>query len=117
MCRSLRFKYGNKNIGALLREQQTKTLSYPNTGMVVITDLVDDIKDIHPKNKKDVAERLANWALGETYQKIQLSTKVRMFKTMEINKNKAILFFDNAPNGFMIKGNGKGYRILYCRRR
>jgi sialate O-acetylesterase len=26
---------------------------------------------------------------------------------MEINKDKAVLYFDNAPNGFMIKGDGK----------
>ena len=101
------FKYGNKNVGALVQEQQTKTLSYPKTGMVVITDLVDDIKDIHPKNKKDVAERLANWALGDTYQKTVIAYKSPLFKTMELNKDKAALFFDNAPNGFMIKGSGK----------
>jgi sialate O-acetylesterase len=101
------FKYGNKNIAALLREQQTKTLSYPKTGMVVITDLVDNVKDIHPQNKKDVAERLANWALADTYQKNITAYKSPMFKSLEIIKDKGILFFDNAPNGFMIKGNGK----------
>lgn len=101
------FKYGNRNVGALVQEQQTKTLSYPKTGMVVITDLVDDIKDIHPKNKKDVADRLANWALGETYQKTGVAYKSPLFKTMEINKDKATLFFENAPNGFIIKGSGK----------
>jgi sialate O-acetylesterase len=101
------FKYGNKNVGALVQEQQTKTLSYPKTGMVVITDLVDDIKDIHPKNKKDVAHRLANWALGDTYQKPVGAYKSPFFKHMEINKDKATLFFDNAPNGFMISGGGK----------
>ena len=101
------FRYGNKNIGALLREQQTKSLTFPRTGMVVITDLVDDIKNIHPTNKKDVAERLANWALAETYQRPIAAYKSPMFKSIEINKDKAILFFDNAPNGFMVKGSSK----------
>ena len=101
------YKYGNKNIGALLQEQQTKTLSYPNTGMVVITDLVDNIKDIHPKNKIDVAMRLADWALAETYKQNIAAFKNPVFKNMEINKNKAVLFFDNAPGGFIIKGGGK----------
>ena len=101
------YKYGNKNIGALLREQQTKTLSYPNTGMVVITDLVDDIKNIHPQNKIDVANRLADWALAETYKQNIVAYKSPLFKKMEINKNKAILFFDNAPAGFMTKENKK----------
>lgn len=101
------YKYGDKNIGALLREQQTKTLSFPYTGMIVITDLVDNIKDIHPKNKMDVATRLANWALAETYKKDTIAYKSPLFKSMEINKNKAILFFDNAPTGFMTKDNKK----------
>ncbi len=101
------FKYGNKNIAALLREQQTKTLSYPKTGMVVITDIVDDVKDIHPQNKKDVAERLANWALADTYKKNIIAYKSPMFKSLDIIKDKGILFFDNVPNGFTIKGNAK----------
>lgn len=101
------FTYGNKYISAILREQQTRTLSYPNTGMVVITDLVDNIKDIHPQNKKDVADRLANWALAETYKQNVGAYKSPVFKNMEINKDKAILFFDNAPNGFMINGDSK----------
>ena len=36
------FKYGNKNIAALLREAQFKSLSLPKTGMVVTTDLAED---------------------------------------------------------------------------
>ena len=101
------YTYGDKNIAALLREQQTRSLSYPNTGMVVITDLVDNIKDIHPKNKKDVAERLANLALAETYRQNIPAYKSPMFKKLEINKDKAILWFDNASNGFVIKGGQK----------
>jgi sialate O-acetylesterase len=101
------YTYGEKNISALLREQQTATLSYPKTGMVVITDLVDNVKDIHPQNKKDVAERLANWALAETYRQNMPVYKSPMFKNLEINKDKAILLFDNAPNGFIIKGGDK----------
>ncbi|MGZ8558679.1 MAG: sialate O-acetylesterase [Chitinophagaceae bacterium] len=101
------FQYANKNIGALLQEQQTKTLSYPNTGMVVITDLVDNIKDIHPKNKIDVANRLANLALAETYKQNLSGYKSPLFKNIEINKNKALLFFDNAPDGFMTKDGSK----------
>ena len=101
------FTYEDKNIGALLREQQTWALSYPNTGMVVISDLVDDVKDIHPSNKKDVAMRLANWALAETYHQNLTGYKSPIFKKMEINGDKATLLFDNAPNGFMVKGGQK----------
>lgn len=101
------YAYGNKNIGALLREQQAKTLSLPRTGMVVITDLVDNVKDIHPKNKKDVADRLANWALAETYNLNIPAYKNPVYKSMEVKDNKVSLYFDNAPTGFMVKGKEK----------
>ncbi|MEN2283492.1 sialate O-acetylesterase [Algoriphagus sp. SE2] len=42
---------------AFLRDAQTQTLSVPNTGMAVIIDIGEE-GDIHPKNKKDVGERL-----------------------------------------------------------
>lgn len=98
------YSYGNKYISSIVREQQTKAMSYPNVGMAVITDLVDNIKDIHPKNKRDVGERLANWALAETYHKQGLLYKSPMYKSMEVQKGKAIVSFDNAPNGLMAKG-------------
>lgn len=101
------FAYGNKNIGALLQEQQTKTLQHPNTGMVVITDLVDDIKNIHPNDKLSVGNRLANVALAETYHKKDIAYKSPLFKNMEIAKGKATIFFDNAPNGLVTKENAK----------
>ena len=53
---------------ALLREAQTKTLELPKTGMATIID-IGDAEDIHPRNKKDVGERLwlqaKNVAFGE----------------------------------------------------
>ena len=48
------YKYGNNNVGALVQEAQTKAMNFPNTGMVVITDLIDDVNNIHPSNKHDV---------------------------------------------------------------
>ncbi len=52
---------------AELREAQTMTLREPDTGMAVIIDIGDE-KDIHPRNKTDVGNRLAAWALANTYQ-------------------------------------------------
>ncbi|MFT4094497.1 MAG: sialate O-acetylesterase [Niabella sp.] len=96
------FTYGNYNVGNLIREQQAKSLSLPNTGMVVITDLVDNVKDIHPHNKKDVALRLAGYALAETYQQYTGVYKSPMLNHIEISGNKASLYFDNAPTGFKL---------------
>ena len=97
--------YGNNISNALLREAQTKTLSSPNTGMIVIHDLVTDINDIHPKNKKDVGYRLANLALSETYGKKGLVYKTPMYKNMKTENGKIRIYFTNADNGLMSKGD------------
>jgi sialate O-acetylesterase len=97
------FQYGNHNVGALVQEAQAKLLTHPKTGVIVITDLVDNIKDIHPTNKHDVGLRLANWALAETYGMSGIAYKSPQFHKMEIAKGKAVVSFSNAPNGLMAK--------------
>lgn len=97
--------YGKSSSSAFLREAQTRVLSYPNTGMVVVQDLVDNINDIHPKMKKEVGQRLANIALAETYQKAGFADKSPVYKSMSINKNKVRITFANADKGLMTKGS------------
>jgi sialate O-acetylesterase len=106
------YTYENTYEAALLMEQQTRSLSYPKTAMVVITDLVDNVKDQHPKNKYDVGLRLANIALAETYKRNISVYKSPVYKNMEINKGKINLYFDNAPNGFLVKGAEKPTEFL-----
>jgi sialate O-acetylesterase len=100
---------------AELREAQTMTMSrLPNTGQAVIIDLGEG-KDIHPRNKQDVAMRLARWALAHDYGK-SFPCQSPTFKAMEKNGNKITLAFDHVggglrtfdvadPRGFAIAGN------------
>ncbi|HLG38176.1 MAG TPA: sialate O-acetylesterase [Chitinophagaceae bacterium] len=97
------YNYGKNSSGALLQEQQTKTMSHPKTGMVVITDLIDSVTNIHPSNKRDVGNRLANWALSETYHKDAGAYKSPAFKKSETSKDRILLSFDNTPNGLLSK--------------
>ena len=97
--------YGNNISGDLLQEAQTQTLSLNNTGMVVIHDLVTDVNNIHPRDKKDVGYRLADLALSETYGKTNFQYKYPMYKSMEIEKGKIRIDFTNADNGLKIKGD------------
>lgn len=97
--------YGDNSSSAFLREAQTKTLATPKTGMVVITDLVDNINDIHPKMKKEVGGRLANYALAETYGKKDIVYKSPLYKGMRKEKDKIWLYFDNAEKGLISKGD------------
>jgi sialate O-acetylesterase len=97
------YKYGNYNVGALLQEAQAKTLSHPNTGMVVITDLIDSVTNIHPSHKREVGNRLANWALAETYRRPKVLYKSPEFKSIKVKGATLIVSFSNAPNGFQVK--------------
>jgi sialate O-acetylesterase len=96
------YKYGNHNVGALVQEAQTKLMSHPKTGTVVITDLVDNVNDIHPVNKHDVGLRLANWALADTYGLAWVPYRSPQFQSMEVVKGKAVITTD-APNGLISK--------------
>lgn len=98
------FVYEKPYGGSVVQEEQTKATAHLNTGMVVITDLIDSVTDIHPSNKLDVGNRLANWALAETYNKTGLFYKHPQYKGMEIVKDKIVLSFDNVPTGLIAKG-------------
>lgn len=98
------FAYRLPNTGALLREAQLACMAHPQTGMVVTTDLVKDTNDVHPADKHTVGQRLANWALAETYGRQGLVYKSPVFKNMHLQKDRAVVVLDNAVNGLMIKG-------------
>jgi sialate O-acetylesterase len=98
------YNYESTNICALLREAQTKSLSLEKTAMVVTSDLVDNINDIHPKLKKEVGERLADIAMAEVYGIDRLNYKSPLYKSMLAEKDKIRISFTNASNGLISKG-------------
>lgn len=57
---------GDVGEAAELREAQRRALALPATGMISTVDL-GDARDIHPRRKREVGERLASWALAQTY--------------------------------------------------
>ena len=69
-----------------------------NAGMVVTTDLVDDLNDIHPRDKATVGHRLALLALDETYEK-KVASSGPVFSRMKISGAKAVLKFDPTKGG------------------
>jgi sialate O-acetylesterase len=108
---------------AELREAQTMTMkALPNTGEAVIIDIGEG-KDIHPKNKQDVAKRLARWALAETYKRPGIAARSPLYKAMEKQGAKILLSFDHVasnaggwrpfdvlePRGFTIAGADKKF--------
>ncbi len=97
---------GNSQRGsswAELREVQTMTLSLPNTGMAVTTD-IGESKDIHPKNKQDVGKRLAAVALHQLYHKSnEFSGPV--YQSMHVYGNKIVVSFTHADSGLTSKSS------------
>ena len=77
---------------AELRESQTKTLKLANSGQAVIIDLGEG-KDIHPKNKHDVAARLVRWALVKDYG-MTFPYRSPEFKSLDLAGDKATVTLD-----------------------
>lgn len=106
------FTYENPVTGALLREAQQKCLNIPNTGMAVTLDLVDNVTDIHPKNKWDVGKRLSLLALKNTYKQVDLICEGPTLTDFSIQKNQLKLNFSNASSGIILKNqNPTGFLI------
>jgi sialate O-acetylesterase len=82
-----------------LWEAQVASLKIPHTGMVVVTDLVDNVRDIHPKNKFDVGNRLALWALAKDYGKKDLVYSGPLYKSMKVDGSKIRLEFAHVGSG------------------
>ncbi|MES2005417.1 MAG: sialate O-acetylesterase [Bacteroidota bacterium] len=106
---------GNSTQGsnwAELREAQTLTLSLPNTGMAVTTD-IGEPKDIHPKNKQDVGKRLAAIALNKLYGKANVYCGP-VYQSMKTEGSKAILNFSNIASGLTMRAgavNLEGFEV------
>jgi sialate O-acetylesterase len=97
------YKYGNKNIGALLQEAQTRTLTHSNTGMVLTTDLTDSVTNIHPSHKREVGNRLARLALAQTYKLQETAYRYPAFESAQPKGNTLVLNFTNVNGGLQSK--------------
>ena len=82
-------------------EAQTKCLQIKNTGMVVTTDLVDNLNDIHPSYKWKVGQRLAFIALKETYGNKTVLSSGPVFSSLKYKRNTIILSFSTIGSGLM----------------
>jgi sialate O-acetylesterase len=79
-------------------EAQLASLTIPNTGMAVLTDL-GNWRDIHPKNKQEVGRRLALWALAKSYGRENLVYSGPLYKSMSVEGDKIRIRFDHVGGG------------------
>lgn len=104
---------------AELREAQSMALSLPNTGMAVTID-IGNANDIHPRNKREVGNRLALNALNFTYGFSEVVPSGPIFRSAEFENGTAIVSFETygaglstsdqmAPVGFSIAGEDRKF--------
>ena len=85
--------------GVRLREvQMLCAKNIAHSGMAVLMDIGEQ-NCIHPSRKMEVGERLAYWALGDTYGKKGFAYASPEYDSMKIVKNKIWLSFRNADLG------------------
>ena len=87
---------GQQNVSnnPLIREQQAKILSLPNTGLAVVLD-TSEAKNVHPKNKEPLGDRLTKIALANAYgQKIEFSGPV--YQSMKVEGSTIRVKFSHA---------------------
>lgn len=103
------FNYQNNQESAPLRIMQERaSRTIENCGMIVISDLVDDVNNIHPTDKLSVGQRFAAIALAEVYGKEGGAYKYPLFKTMTVMKNgRVIVDFEDVVGGLKIKDGAK----------
>lgn len=83
---------------AELREAQTMTQDrLPHTGQAVIID-IGEASDIHPRNKLEVAKRLARWALARDYGRDIVCQSPR-YEAMEKQGGTIVLTFKDVDGG------------------
>lgn len=96
---------------ARLREAQTMALRLPNTGMAVTTD-VGDQKDIHPRQKRPVGERLALNAFKIAYGFKDEVNAGPLYATLQKDGDAFLVSFDNLGSGLQVKGDTlRGFAI------
>ncbi|HEX2628358.1 MAG TPA: sialate O-acetylesterase [Chitinophagaceae bacterium] len=93
-----------------LRFAQFKTLSVPNTGMAVITD-IGEWNDIHPLNKLDVGKRLALAARHVAYKDKKVVYSGPLYQSMKKEGNRIVISFTNTGSG-LITNDGKPLRYF-----
>ncbi len=86
-------------------EAQVQSLRIPHTALIVTTDLVDQLNNIHPSYKWEVGRRLALLALANDYGDKRLVYSGPVYKKIQVKKDKIIVSFTNA--GGLQSNDGK----------
>ncbi|MBT8037182.1 MAG: sialate O-acetylesterase [Verrucomicrobiae bacterium] len=93
-------KWGDKQAWVNVQDEMRRLLDDSNSktghiGMATINDIGAPM-NIHPKNKKDVGQRLARWALNQDYGMKDVVVSGPLYKSHGTKGNAVIVEFDHA---------------------
>jgi sialate O-acetylesterase len=103
---------GQENISnnPRIREEQASVLTVPNTGMAVTID-TGEARNVHPKNKEPLGDRLTRIALANTYGR-KIEYYGPMYESMKVEGGAIRLTFTHLGGGLVAKGDTlKGFQV------
>lgn len=105
---------GNKSLNAanLRQAQEMVARKIDNCEMIVVSDLVDDVNNIHPIDKVNPGKRFANIALSHVYGIEGLPHCYPMFESVELKGKKAIVTVGNLVGQLQVGKEGKDKTII-----
>ena len=104
------YRYSKNEFSHQLRDAQRKALeSTSKTGMAILSDVGEE-NDIHPRNKKDVGERLALLALMNDYG-FDIVSSGPLYKSHQNFATYIEIDFKSKGAGLITKGNLTGFEI------
>lgn len=106
------FRYNSGLRSAEVRQAELETSRGRNCGLVVTTDIAGDVGDIHPKDKLDVGERLARWALHDVYGDRKIARSGPLYKRMRTEGDKIRILFDHCQGGLVARGGALNYFLV-----
>jgi sialate O-acetylesterase len=95
---------------AELREAQAMALRLPKTGQAVLIDLGESA-DIHPRNKREVGERLARLALAKQFGK-EVVCDGPVYESMAVEGSQIRLRFRHASGDLVALPLGSAYDVI-----
>jgi sialate O-acetylesterase len=108
------YNYDNGLNSAQLRTAQFNCAKENiNVGIIGTNDLVteNELNNIHPPRKKEVGERLANYALLNTYQYSSIQALSPSFASYLLREKTIVLYFDNLYDGIQPMEQFTGFEI------
>ncbi|MHC5067558.1 MAG: sialate O-acetylesterase [Planctomycetota bacterium] len=97
-ARSAETKPDEQSTWAIVRDQQRRTLALADTGMALALD-IGQSEDIHPRNKRELGERLALWARHHHYGQADVVPSGPLYRSHSIANGAVTITFDHCADG------------------